>query len=65
MLDLILGGKTFADTTATITANTDAGKDFIAEWFGAGAVGVELSKSKAIEVCETAEKAGLTLNRAG
>ena len=59
--DLGLDLGAFADTSAQITARTDAGRAFLAQFFGAGAVLVALRKSEAMRLVDVATANGLTV----
>jgi hypothetical protein len=57
--DLSLTDAGFAATTATVTAITDKGREFLGSIFGKGAVSVDLPKSKAVDFLRFAEQKGI------
>ena len=57
--DLSFSDAGFSATSVTVTALTEAGESFLAEHFGAGAVGAELKKGYAIDFAMFATNKGL------
>jgi hypothetical protein len=53
---------TFTSTTITVKAETLAGKTLFAEMFGAGAVSIELPKSKGEDLALFIERKGLKVS---
>lgn len=52
----------FHKTTLTVEANTEAGKSLFSQMFGAGAVSIELPKSKGEDFAVFVSQKGLTHN---
>lgn len=61
MQDLSFSFGSFSSTTAQVAATSEAGKSFLASLFGAGAVSVELPKSRADDFARFAEQKGLAV----
>ncbi len=59
MFDLTFDFGSFATTEVAVSAATDAGKAFLASVFGAGAVGINLPKSKADDFYRFCQQKGL------
>lgn len=53
----------FAATTVTVAAETEKGKRFFSEMFGAGAVSAELPKSSAIDFARFAKAKGYEVSQ--
>lgn len=51
----------FSATTVVAAANSDAGREFFAQMFGAGAVSVNLPKSKASDFAVYCQQKGLAV----
>lgn len=59
--DVSVGAFSFNSTTATLAVVTEAGREFFAATFGAGAVSVELAKSQLPAFAAFAATKGVTV----
>ena len=61
MFDLSFETPNFSATTLTVTAESEAGKSLLGSMFGAGAVSIELPKSKGEDFARFVQQKGLKI----
>jgi len=61
MSDLSITARDFSATSIEVTANSEAAKALFSQMFGAGAVSIELPKSKGEDFARFVQQKGLSI----